>query len=448
MASSSALHSDEEEEEEEEEETTTTTRRRRGTGRRFSFRRSSEDHGGSFFRDHLHHHHHHRRNNREEDGESDVGSDRTTSTSGKYHHHHRAENNGKYSEPTEEERRRMEYLKEQLVKCEMELPKTMTIPELGGEERTLLRFVRARTKGKELAWEMLRNTLKWRKKWHVDECLERTFIENEKLYDLVCSQNAFYVGHGRFGHPIYFDNVTNMPWKRILSEFEDVDTFLRTQIQTMEWQQEFVFKPASERVGYPITQVINIWNLRGLTLKLFTSDIKAVTKKAMQLTQDNYPESLYQSYIINAPTIFTIIWSVIKIFLDAKTRNKVHIMGHGKHVFEHLAKKLGPNCLVTAEMVQSKFKDIGIAERKLGFESAHKICQDYVREQLRTKNEPFYPSQSVLERQKEELELSDDDEFFDAINEHWWMKSDDSSCCGCFGKKKKKKKTKKRRELP
>ena len=447
MASSSALHSDEEEEEEEEEETTTTTRRRRGTGRRFSFRRSSEDHGGSFFRDHLHHHHH-RRNNREEDGESDVGSDRTTSTSGKYHHHHhRAENNGKYSEPTEEERRRMEYLKEQLVKCEMELPKTMTIPELGGEERTLLRFVRARTKGKELAWEMLRNTLKWRKKWHVDECLERTFIENEKLYDLVCSQNAFYVGHGRFGHPIYFDNVTNMPWKRILSEFEDVDTFLRTQIQTMEWQQEFVFKPASERVGYPITQVINIWNLRGLTLKLFTSDIKAVTKKAMQLTQDNYPESLYQSYIINAPTIFTIIWSVIKIFLDAKTRNKVHIMGHGKHVFEHLAKKLGPNCLVTAEMVQSKFKDIGIAERKLGFESAHKICQDYVREQLRTKNEPFYPSQSVLERQKEELELSDDDEFFDAINEHWWMKSDDSSCCGCFGKKTKKK-TKKRRGLP
>ena len=446
MASSSALHSDEEEEEEEEE---TTMTRRRGTGRKFSFRRSSEDHGGSFFRDHLHHHHH-RRNNREEDGESDVGSDRTTSTSGKYHHHHhRAENNGKYSEPTEEERRRMEYLKEQLVKCEMELPKTMTIPELGGEERTLLRFVRARTKGKELAWEMLRNTLKWRKKWHVDECLERTFIENEKLYDLVCSQNAFYVGHGRFGHPIYFDNVTNMPWKRILSEFEDVDTFLRTQIQTMEWQQEFVFKPASERVGYPITQVINIWNLRGLTLKLFTSDIKAVTKKAMQLTQDNYPESLYQSYIINAPTIFTIIWSVIKIFLDAKTRNKVHIMGHGKHVFEHLAKKLGPNCLVTAEMVQSKFKDIGIAERKLGFESAHKICQDYVREQLRTKNEPFYPSQSVLERQKEELELSDDDEFFDASNEHWWMKSDDSSCCGCFGKKKKKKKkTKKRRELP
>ena len=157
----------------------------------------------------------------------------------------------------------MEYLKEQLVKHEMILPKTMTIPELGGrEDASEIRS--KRTKGKELAWEMLRNTLKWRKKWHVDECLERSFLENEKLYDIVCSQNSFYVGHGKFGHLIYFDNVTNMPWKQILSEFDDVDTFLRTQIQTMEWQQEFVFKPASERVGYPITQVINIWNLRGI----------------------------------------------------------------------------------------------------------------------------------------------------------------------------------------
>ena len=193
------MHSDEEEEEEEEEEETTTTRETRD-GEEVALDGRPKTTGAVFSRS-SHHHHHHRRNNREEDGESDVGSDRTTSTSGKYHHHHhRAENNGKYSEPTEEERRRMEYLKEQLVKCEMELPKTMTIPELGGEERTLLRFVRARTKGKELAWEMLRNTLKWRKKWHVDEYLERTFIENEKLYDLVCSQNAFYVGHGRFGH--------------------------------------------------------------------------------------------------------------------------------------------------------------------------------------------------------------------------------------------------------
>ena len=332
------------EKEEEEELVTTPTR-----GKRFFHRRSSEDGGEntkSSFRDRFT-----SLSRTSEDGNeseySGFGSER-----GKHHHHRpKTKESGKYAEPNEEERKRMEYLKEQLVKHEMILPKTMTIPELGGEERTLLRFVRARTKGKELAWEMLRNTLKWRKKWHVDECLERSFLENEKLYDIVCSQNSFYVGHGKFGHPIYFDNVTNMPWKQILSEFDDVDTFLRTQIQTMEWQQEFVFKPASERVGYPITQVINIWNLRGMTLGLFTSEIKAVTKKAMQLSQDNYPESLYQSYIINAPTIFTVIWSIIKLFLDVKTRNKVHIMGHGKHVFDQLQKKLGPNSLLTAETV-------------------------------------------------------------------------------------------------
>jgi len=422
------------EKEEEEELVTTPTR-----GKRFFHRRSSEDGGEntkSSFRDRF------TSLSPSEDGNeseySGFGSER-----GKHHHHRpKTKESGKYAEPNEEERKRMEYLKEQLVKHEMILPKTMTIPELGGEERTLLRFVRARTKGKELAWEMLRNTLKWRKKWHVDECLERSFLENEKLYDIVCSQNSFYVGHGKFGHPIYFDNVTNMPWKQILSEFDDVDTFLRTQIQTMEWQQEFVFKPASERVGYPITQVINIWNLRGMTLGLFTSEIKAVTKKAMQLSQDNYPESLYQSYIINAPTIFTVIWSIIKLFLDVKTRNKVHIMGHGKHVFDQLQKKLGPNSLLTAEMVQSKFKDIGVVERKLGFESAHKKSQDYIRKKLREKNQPFYPSHSVLEKRKEELEQFDEEEFFDASDEHWWTKSEKEikekcfSCFSCFTKKR------------
>ncbi|CAL6368526.1 unnamed protein product [Bathycoccus prasinos] len=422
-------------EKEEEELVTTPTR-----GKRCFHRRSSEDGFGentkSSFRDRFT-----SLSRTSEDGESEYsgfGSER-----GKHHHHRpKTKESGKYAEPNEEERKRMEYLKEQLVKHEMQLPKTMTIAELGGEERTLLRFVRARTKGKELAWEMLRNTLKWRKKWHVDECLERSFLENEKLYDIVCSQNSFYVGHGKFGHPIYFDNVTNMPWKQILSEFDDVDTFLRTQIQTMEWQQEFVFKPASERVGYPITQVINIWNLRGMTLGLFTSEIKAVTKKAMQLSQDNYPESLYQSYIINAPTIFTVIWSIIKLFLDVKTRNKVHIMGHGKHVFEQLQKKLGPNSLLTAEMVQSKFKDIGVVERKLGFESAHKKSQDYIRKKLREKNQPFYPSHSVLEKRKEELEQFDEEEFFDASDEHWWTKSEKEikekcfSCFSCFTKKR------------
>ena len=140
------------EKEEEEELVTTPTR-----GKRFFHRRSSEDGGEntkSSFRDRF----------TSLSRTSEDGNESEYSEFGRENRKHKKEN-GKYAEPNEEERKRMEYLKEQLVKHEMQLPKTMTIPELGGEERTLLRFVRARTKGKELAWEMLRNTLKWRKKW-------------------------------------------------------------------------------------------------------------------------------------------------------------------------------------------------------------------------------------------------------------------------------------------
>ena len=93
-------------------------------------------------------------------------------------------------------------------------------------------------------------------------------------------------------------------------------------------------------------------------------------------------------------------------------------------------------------MVQSKFKDIGVVERKLGFESAHKKSQDYIRKKLREKNQPFYPSHSVLEKRKEELEQFDEEEFFDASDEHWWTKSEKEikekcfSCFSCFTKKR------------
>ena len=143
--------------EDEEGVTTPTTSQSGGGGggsRRFSFRRSSEDGVNikSSFRDRLSSSFARTSRDEENEGESEFGSE----TSGEKKH--RGRESGKYSEPNEEERKRMEYLREQLVKHDMELPKTMKIPELGGEERTLLRFVRARTKGKELAWEMLRNT--------------------------------------------------------------------------------------------------------------------------------------------------------------------------------------------------------------------------------------------------------------------------------------------------
>ena len=43
--------------------------------------------------------------------------------------------------------------------------------------------------------------------------------------------------------------------------------------------------------------------------------------------QEYYPETLGTMFIINAPFLFSSIWSGIKIFIDKRTQEKIQILG-------------------------------------------------------------------------------------------------------------------------
>lgn len=65
---------------------------------------------------------------------------------------------------------RVQQLRELIFKAGVRLPQTMALPFNGGQERTLLRFTRARA-DTEKSFAMLRLTLKWRELKNVDYCL-------------------------------------------------------------------------------------------------------------------------------------------------------------------------------------------------------------------------------------------------------------------------------------
>ncbi len=44
-----------------------------------------------------------------------------------------------------------------------------------------------------------------------------------------------------------------------------------------------------------------------------------------------YPEHLGQMFIINAPKIFSMIWSVVKLWLDKRTLAKIKVYGGDYH---------------------------------------------------------------------------------------------------------------------
>ena len=64
-------------------------------------------------------------------------------------------------------------------------------------------------------------------------------------------------------------------------------------------------------------------NHAGVGLKHLTGDIKRMLQRIMSIDQNNYPEMLGHTCIINAPGVFKMVWSAIKGFIDPKTLEKI-----------------------------------------------------------------------------------------------------------------------------
>ena len=63
---------------------------------------------------------------------------------------------------------------------------------------------------------------------------------------------------------------------------------------------------------------------------MMNKKVYAIIKSCMGVMQDNYPENLGKSFIVNAPMLFTGVWKIVKVFLDEKTVAKVNLLRDGK----------------------------------------------------------------------------------------------------------------------
>jgi hypothetical protein len=78
--------------------------------------------------------------------------------------------------------------------------------------------------------------------------------------------------------------------------------------------------------------------MTGFGISKFGGKVKALVQKASKISQDYYPEMLGRLYIVNAPYVFSACWTVVKGWLDEKTRKKITVMsnGHKKVLLENI----------------------------------------------------------------------------------------------------------------
>lgn len=186
----------------------------------------------------------------------------------------------------------------------------------------LLRFLRARDYDHERALNMLLDHLQWRQEEGVDHILtDFNFSEREEFLS-VYPQG--YHKTDKLGHPVYIQHVGSVDLGRI-KQVTDVDRMTKYHIQEYERCLEYIFPSVSKLHNRQIDKSFAIVDAKGIGLKHLTREVRETLGKIMAIDQNNYPETLYHTCVINAPSAFRMIWQILKPMLHPRTQAKVEV---------------------------------------------------------------------------------------------------------------------------
>ncbi|EOX94151.1 SEC14 cytosolic factor family protein / phosphoglyceride transfer family protein [Theobroma cacao] len=212
------------------------------------------------------------------------------------------------------------------------------IPLLADERSDviLLKFLRARDFKVKDAFAMLKNTIRWRKEFGIDELIEQDLGDDlEKV--------VFMHGFDKEGHPVcynvYGEFQNKELYQKTFSDEEKRQKFLRWRIQFLEKSIRILdFRPGGICT---IVQVNDLKNSPGPA----KWELRQATKQALQLLQDNYPEFVARQVFINVPWWYLAVNRMISPFLTQRTRSKFVFAGPSKSaetLFRYIAAEQVP----------------------------------------------------------------------------------------------------------
>ncbi|OVA05129.1 Cellular retinaldehyde binding/alpha-tocopherol transport [Macleaya cordata] len=189
------------------------------------------------------------------------------------------------------------------------------LPSKGSEatDVILLKFLRARDFKVNEAFEMLKNTLQWRKDNKID-----SILDEDLGVDL--GSVAYMDGLDYEGHPICYNMYgifeDNQLYQKTFGTEEKREQFLRWRFQLME---KGIQKLDFNKGGVSsLLQINDLKNSPGPSRK----ELRIAMKQAVGLLQDNYPEFVARNIFVNVPFWYYAFNAVLSPFLTQRTKSK------------------------------------------------------------------------------------------------------------------------------
>jgi len=186
----------------------------------------------------------------------------------------------------------------------------------------------------------MKETAEWRKS--VD-------IESTLLPDRLPAQRAEFermwrsaiIGEDDVGHMVVIESIGKIPPKEFGNVFVGNPEREQLFLQHCTYNKEVLRKRnilRSTELKRRVYKMIVIIDLHGLGSSHMSSSFTNLLKTYIGKFSNLYPESLYKLYVINAPWVFSGVWTMISPFVHPVTRAKIHIISNPKYAMEDLAK--------------------------------------------------------------------------------------------------------------
>jgi len=205
----------------------------------------------------------------------------------------------------------------------------------------LIHFLRARKLNVKKATRMILDYFHWKHKVNLDD-LYKNFKLKEKNRLQLIFPHGFHK-YAKDGSPIYIQVMGKLNPDELfkLDTPENICTYSFLLSEIMERE---LFKTCSKIKKHYVHGVFNIIDFRDIkTTMLLNKKLLSYLKDSFGILQDCYPESLNGCFVLNAGFAFRAFYSAIKLFLDAKTRDKIRV--YGDDYREGLLEKVDSDCL-------------------------------------------------------------------------------------------------------
>ncbi|KAF5400553.1 hypothetical protein PHET_06194 [Paragonimus heterotremus] len=188
-------------------------------------------------------------------------------------------------------------------------------------KHNLIRWLRSRNWNEDDAERMLRTHINWRKENNVDAILSWYVVPEvvDKYFP------GGICGSDKDGRPLYIAPVGYLDPKSFIKAVSRSD-FLQSRVYQMEFIISEILPQYSEKAGRNIDQLTVIMDMHGLGFKHMSPSWLSIVTESVTMLEANYPEVLGVCFVINAPPLFSRLYSFIKPLLSKATQEKIHIL--------------------------------------------------------------------------------------------------------------------------